>query len=330
MNGYEFPPEELVRRGELVAQIDRLAPDVGPNPTDWPGLVCYRFDAPVPPHWDEVASLALCVVAQGRKRVQIEGQEYFYDPLHYLVMTRGLRLQAEILEASPSRPFLSLVLCIEPQVVAEILGQMRDQAPVLFRTRAPAPQPPAYVSPLDQDLMGALQRFLHALNAEGDRGVLAPLYLREIVYRLLRAEQHARLIESALRETGFDPVTSAIRFMKREIATTLTVADIAETVHMSESAFAHLFKAVTGVSPYQFLRRLRLEQARTMLVNDGSSVTEASTAVGYSSLSHFISEFRRHFGETPRTYSARLRGLKGIAVRDATDLGSATLRAAAE
>lgn len=305
---YESQLEERARAGELVALVARFSPRIGPNACEWPGITFYRFEESVADLWDAVSSLSLCVVAQGRKRVRIGPLDYVYDPLHYLVLTRGTRFEADILEASRAKPFLSFVLVVDPETVTEVLAAMHRQTPALFWTKPAPTTPSAYVTPLDQNLMGAVQRFLQSLDSHADRTVLAPMYLREIVYRLLGSEQRQRLVRSAMMESGTNAIAASVRIMKTQIARPLTVAELAESACMSQSAFAHLFKEATGVSPYQFLKQLRLEHARKLLL-DGRNVSSAASEVGYSSLSHFIDEFRRYFGETPRNYYEQLRKL---------------------
>ncbi len=312
------PEAEMAPRCHLLAQVARHTPAEGPNRCQWPGLTFYRFDRPVTLGWHAVDSLAFYVVAQGRLRIRIGSVDYLYDPFHYLVASPGLHFQAQILQASAARPFLSFVLRVHPDVVAEVLQAMpRKAAPVLTRssgghsraggTRTEEVQTAAYVTPLEPSLKGAVRRFLTTLDTEPDRQVLAPIYLREMVYRLLRCQQWTRLVESALGKADADPVKAAIRYMKSEMGEPITVRDVAEAVGFSESALAHFFKAAMGASPYQFLKQLRLEQARDLLVRGSHSVSEAATQVGYTSRSHFIAEFKRYFGETPRAYSDRLK-----------------------
>jgi AraC-like DNA-binding protein len=305
---------------ELSRYIARQASSEGPSHSAiWPGLTFYRFEQRVALHWNEVGSASLCMVVQGRKRLRIGSANYFYDPLHYLVIKRGLSFQAEIMQASRERPFLSFVLQMQPDLVAGVYNEMIQLARGDLRIE-PAPSlPDVYVSVLDSQLVGAVQRFLQALEEEPDRMVLAPMYLREIVYRLLRSEQHAWLLESAAHETQGNTITAAIAFMQQEMHRPLTVRGLAEAVSMSESGFAHLFKATTGVSPLQFLKRMRLEHARKFLLG-GSSVGDAAEGVGYTSLSHFICEFKRHFGESPRAYALRVRGLHAASVRDMSNV----------
>ena len=309
-------PEELSQAGELVALIARQAITEGPTHSEWPGLTFYRFEERITPQWDEVGSVSLCMVVQGRKRVTIGMVDYFYDPFHYLVMKRGLRFQAEILQASPQCPFLSFVLQVQPDLVTEVYDSMYRLVPDVLRNEQMPLVPDAHVTVLDQPLVGAVQRFLSALESDIERKLLAPMYLREIVYRLLRAEQRSLLLESAAREVQGNAITTAICFMKQEMHRPLTVRILANAVNMSESAFAHVFKATTGAPPLQFLKQLRMEQANRFLLS-GANVSEAADKVGYASLSHFICEFKRYFGEPPKTYARRLQNLQAAAARDA-------------
>jgi AraC-like DNA-binding protein len=311
--------EGVVLPGELVASIARQALNEGPTCTFWPGLTFYRFEQRVATHWDEVSSASLCMVVQGRKRLRFGSVNYFYDPFHHLVIKRGLRFQAEILQASPERPFLSFVLQLQPDLVTEVNDEMNRLIPRVLRIEPAPPTPDVYVAALDLPLVGAVQRFLLALESESERGMLAPIYLREIVYRLLRSEQRTWLMEGAAREIQGNAITAAIAFMRQEMDQPLTVRDLAEAVSMSESGFAHLFKATIGVSPLQFLKQMRLEHARKSLLS-GSNVSEAANSVGYASLSHFISEFKRHFGESPKAYAQRLRDLHLAAISDTSNV----------
>ncbi|MGH3555938.1 MAG: AraC family transcriptional regulator [Mycobacterium sp.] len=303
MSTLELPLEERLAGGDIIAEMSQKAPNPGPNTGSWPGLTLYRFTAPQAPQWDEVRSLSFCFVAQGRKAVYANGTQYRYDPFNYFVCNRGMQFQAEILEASIEKPFLSFVLQIDPTVVRQVAADMRDCDTTVFRKAVAAPPPPdAYVSPLDQNLMGAILRFLRSVDTGADRRVLAPMYLQEIVYRVLQAEQCQRLIDSASSEIDSNPVSAAVEYVHARMDEPVTVNDLAAHVCMSPSAFAHLFRESIGVSPYQFVKSVRLDRARVLLVEDGLSVNEAARKVGYSSLSHFINEFKRRYGVTPRGY----------------------------
>jgi AraC-like DNA-binding protein len=328
--------DERLRAGDLIAELRGRAEVIGPNRTTWPGLTVYRFEAPSGRQWSEVRSLALCVVAQGRKAVTIDETTYRYDPFNYLVLHRGMRFESEILEASLAKPFLSFVLQIDPAVVQRVSADMHEGAAAAFRRhqaaaafrrhqaatalsgprwsltapsprtapeQAPRREPPARVSPLDANMCGAVLRFLRAAQTGPDRRVLAPMYLQEIVYRMLGAGQRQRLLEAAASESEANPVTQVIAYVRSHLAEPLSVADLAEQACLSPSAFAHLFRDVSGMSPYQFIKSVRLDRARELLVASELNVSEVARSVGYSSLSHFINEFKRHFGVTPRAYA---------------------------
>jgi AraC-like DNA-binding protein len=296
--------EMTVGVGDLIAELAARAPESGANVPGWPGLVIYRFTSPAGPTWEEIQSLSLCIIAQGRKSVTADGQTFVYDPFHYLVLRSHLHFQAEILEASAGRPFLSFVLQIDPAVVRQVSSDMLIRRTTAFRPRAEQGRPSgdAFVSAMDTELLGAVLRFLRATRAAADRRVLAPLYLREMVYRVLQREQYARLLALAAAESAANPVSAVLEYVRGHLAEPLTVADMAERVSLSPSAFAHLFRDITGRSPYQFLKEMRLDRARELLVDGNLAVARISKEVGYASVSHFIAEFRGRFGVTPRAY----------------------------
>jgi AraC-like DNA-binding protein len=299
-----YTDDPAVSAGELVAQLAARAPAVGANTGLWPGLTIYRFTAPVGPTWEEITSLSLCIVAQGRKAVTVDGETYRYDQFRYLVLRSNLHFQAEILEASVAKPFLSFVLQIDPALVRQVSSDMVERRTTVFRSdRSPATaEKPAHVSVLDQELLGGVLRFLRATAGDTDRRVLAPLYLQEMVYRVLQREQYARLLSIAAAEAASNPVSAVLEYMRERLADPITVADLAEQVSLSPSAFSHLFRDVTGRSPYQFLKEMRLDRARELLVDGQWAVARISKEVGYASVSHFIREFRGRFGATPRSY----------------------------
>ena len=281
--------------------VGELAPERGANETRWQGLTCYRFEQPQDKNWDAVRSLSVGVVAQGRKCVTVEGVEYLYDPMKLLVLTSGMRFQAEILSASPSEPFLSFVLQLDPDLVRHVSAEMSPSVHAVRESGAPG----AYVTPLSSELTDVLTRFLAAISSEIDSKILGPIYLREVVYRLLQAQKDDRLLEAALLEQANSPVAMAVRYIRSHISEPLSVGDLADLVNLSSSAFAHIFREVTGLAPYQYVKNLRLEQAHDLIVDRGMGVGEAAQAVGYTSLSHFINEFKRQFGVTPGKLSAR-------------------------
>jgi AraC-type transcriptional regulator N-terminus len=202
----------IIGAGDLVAELASMATEAGANTGVWPGLTVYRFTAPAGPTWEEIQSLSLCIVAQGRKAVTVGGETYLYDPFRYLVLSSHLHFQAEILEASFGRPFLSLVLQIDPALVRQVSSDMLERRTTAFRSPGAEirPTPEACVSALDQELTGVVLRFLRAVRNIADRRVLAPLYLQELVYRVLQREQYARLLALAAAESASNPVSAVL------------------------------------------------------------------------------------------------------------------------
>lgn len=310
--------EQLLTTGDLIAELAARAPKIGGNDGGWPGLTIYRFHEPTEPTWEEIKSLSIGIVAQGRKAVIVEGSTYNYDPFNYLVLSSHLHFQAQILEATPRKPFLSFVLQVDPALVKKVSADMIDR-----RTAAgfpPVKTSPAsekgMVSALDPELMSVVIRFLQSLESGADRRVLTPIYLQEIVYRVLQREQFARMLHIAAKQAGGNPVSAALTYIREHYAEPVTVNDMAERVNLCPSSFSHLFREVTGSSPYQFLKEIRLDRARELLLEGRLSVTDVSRAVGYSSASHFIKEFRARFGTTPRAYvDAQALGVELVALR---------------
>jgi AraC-like DNA-binding protein len=297
-----LPLEERMTSSDLVAELMRRAPQLGGNCGVWPGLTIYRFTAPLEPTWEEITSLSLGVVAQGRKRVTVGEHAYVYDPFKYLVLKSHMHFQAEIVEASPAKPFLSLVLQIDPAVVRKVSIEMLEQRSPVIGRPGPAPESPGFVSAVDVPLMGGVLRFLRSLDSGSDRRILAPAYLQEIVYRILQAEQYARLLELAADQHHNDPVATVTAYARERLSEPLTVADLAERVSLSPSALSALFRESTGRSPYQFIKEMRLNRARDLLVEGTNTVACVSRAVGYATPSHFTNEFRRRFGMSPKAY----------------------------
>jgi AraC-like DNA-binding protein len=296
------PLEEKVTSGDLVAELLGKAPRLGGNTGSWPGLTVYRFHAPAEPSWEEVQSLSLCVVAQGRKCVTVDDVRFPYDPFHYLVLNSNLHFQAEIVEASAAKPFVSLVLEIDPAVVRKVSVEMLERRAAALPGAEQAEPERSFLSPLSSDLMGAVLRFLRAVSTGPDRRILAPAYLQEIVYRVLQADQYARLMEIAAEQQHNDPIARVVGYAREHLGEPLTVADLAERLSLSPSAFAALFRESTGRSPYQFVKEMRLNRARELLLAGDKTVAAISRSVGYSTPSHFINEFRKKYGMSPRAY----------------------------
>jgi AraC-like DNA-binding protein len=297
------PIEHRLTSGDLVAELADRAPLEGANVGLWPGLTIYRFTEPTEPRWEEIRALSLGVVAQGRKAVMSVGRRFVYDQFNYLVISSGHHFECQILEASAEEPCLCFVLEVEPALVRRVSADMLERRDPSSAAPRKVPPEACAVSAMNDDLMSSVLRFLRSLSDGPDRRVLAPLYLQEIVYRVLQREQFGRMLHIAGQQSAGNPVAAAVNYVAEHLDEPVTVNALAEQVSLSPSAFSRLFREVTGRSPYQFVKETRLSRARELLVEGRLGVAEVSRAVGYASPSHFIKEFRSRFGTTPRDYA---------------------------
>jgi AraC-like DNA-binding protein len=244
----------------------------------------------------------LCVIAQGSKEILLGESRYRYDPFHYLLTTVDLPYAGQVLEASKARPYLSLRLELAPTLVSSVMveaghAQPRDRMDV----RAIA------VSPLDGNLLDAVVRLTRLLVAPAEVPVLLPLITREIIYRLLVGEQGARLRYLAVL-SGYTPhIARAIARLRRDFDQPLHIESLARELGMSVSGLHHHFKAVTTLSPLQFQKRLRLLEARRLMLGEDLEAKGAAYRVGYRDVSHFNREYKSLFGLPPMRDVQRLR-----------------------
>jgi len=287
-------------RAELVERISRAVPeDGGAAPLD--GLSLYRSSSPTEP-LHAVYHPSFCVIAQGSKEVVVGEHRYRYDPYHYLLVTAELPFVGQVLEASAERPYLTVILTLDPALVSSVMVEAGGAA-----QRSRVERMALDVSPLGADLLGAVVRLVRLLDAPADAPILAPLISREIVYRLLMGAQGDRLRHIAILGGHSHRVARAIRRLREDFDQPIPVESMAEDVGMSVSSFHHHFKIVTGMSPLRFQKQLRLQEARRLMLGGGLDAATAGYRVGYNDASHFSREYKRLFGEPPMHDVERLR-----------------------
>ncbi len=248
------------------------------------------------------------VVLQGRKRVTIGDQVLHYDPQHFFVTSLDLPSLATILDASPQTPFLSMALRLDLRLIANLI--LEGVAP---------PPPPAggerhamTTGRLEPPLLDAFARLLTLVDEPMHAAALAPLVQQEIMYRLLTGVAGWRLRQIAAVDGQGHQISRAIGLLKSQFAGALRLEDLARATHMSVSSLHHHFKALTGMSPLQFQKQLRLVEARRLLLGEGVDAATAAYRVGYESPSQFSREYSRHFGAPPLRDIARLRDLLAV------------------
>ncbi len=281
-------------RQELVRLLDGSTRDVeGTVKTAIAGLSLHRIMRPADPK-PTIQSPALALIAQGSKRVFVGDDQYEYDPLHYMVTSVDLPAIGKVTVASATQPYLGLRLDLDVDAIAELI---QDES---LPPAAPADASRGlYVNRLSAAMLDAVLRLLRLLAAPDDIPILAPMIKREILYRLLRNGQGARLRQIALQDSQTQRVAKAIRLLRENFAQSLRMESIARDVHMSVSSLHHHFKAVTAMSPLQYQKQLRLQEARRLVLLDDIDVAIVAHRVGYESASQFSREYSRFFGAPP-------------------------------
>lgn len=287
-----------VYRSELVDRIAQALPEDG-EIEPIPGLRFHRVSSPTELH-HSLLEPAFCVIAQGSKQVLVGNRRLKYDPYHYLIATLELPVASHVLEATPEHPYLSLSLKLDPFLVGSIMIEAGYTA-----SNRRADVPAFDVSPLDPNLLEAVVRLVRLIETPDEARVLAPLIVREIIFRLLKGEQGARLRHIAVLDGHHPHITRAVNRIRRDFNQPLMIDELARELGMSLSAFYQHFKAVTGMSPLQFQKRLRLQEARRLLLK-GLDAATAGYQVGYNDPSHFSRDYKRLFGQPPMRDIKRL------------------------
>ncbi len=298
---------EQARTDELAELIMRALREDG-SVELLKGLSLHRVSAPHEP-LHSVYEPVFCVIAQGSKEVFLNDERYVYDPYHYLLVTAELPIIGHVLEASRERPYLSFRLELDPTLVSSVIVEVQQ-------TQEVSPQNPANVraidvSALDAGLLDAVIRLVRLLDTPTEAAFLAPLITREIIYRLWMGEQGDRLRYIAAQSGYTPPIAKAIKRLHKDFDQPLRIDSIARDLGMSVSGFHHHFKAVTAMSPLQFQKRLRLQEARRLMLGEGLDASGAAYRVGYNDASHFNREYKRLFGVSPMRDVQRLREATG-------------------
>jgi len=249
-----------------------------------------------------VVEPSICVIAQGSKEVLLGESRYHYDPAHYLLTTVALPRVSQVLSASKEQPYLSLRLELDPSLVSSVAVEAdhiwsKQQAAVSAIT----------VSLLDANLLEAFVRLVRLVDSPAHARVLGPLITREILYWLLIGEQGSRLRHLAL-QGGYTPaIIQAVKRLRQHFDQPLRIEELAQDLGMSVSGFHHHFKAITALSPLQFQKQLRLQEARRLMLSEDLDAASAAYRVGYQDAAYFNREYKSLFGIPPMRDVQRLR-----------------------
>ncbi|MDZ8080245.1 MAG: AraC family transcriptional regulator [Nostoc sp. DcaGUA01] len=301
----EFEKRKMqINREELIERMIRLAPENRVLEV-FPGIFIYQSSKPTE---SEVSVLkpAFCVIAQGSKDVLLNDELFHYDSGHYLISTLDLPIMSNVVEASEEKPYLNLRIDLDPSLVAAVMIESGIET-----KKSDAGVKAMDVSPVDADLLDAVVKLVKLFDTPDEMKFLAPLIIREIVYRLLKGKQRARLGQLITTEGDVQRISRVVSQIRENIERPLKIEDTARELGMSVSGFHSHFKSVTAMSPLQFQKQIRLQEARRLMLAENMDVASASFRVGYDDASYFSREYKKLFGIPPHRDIAKLRSNLG-------------------
>ena len=284
----------LALTAELARLTQRLAPLAGDHETALPDLRVHRRNGPTEPlHC--IFPLGFALTTQGHKQVLLGEKVFSYGPGESMLTTIDLPVAAHITRATAREPYLGISLAFDATSLARVLTEVE-----LPRVASVMRFEPLSVQRLDEPVLDALVRLLRLLEEPAMLRYVAPLIRQEILVRSLHGPHAAHLAHLAAAGSPRRQVADIVTWLKQHFTEPVAVDELAERANMSASTFRQHFRAMTGMSPVQFQKRLRLQEARQLMLNDGASAAGASALVGYESASQFNREYRRLFGAPPQ------------------------------
>lgn len=287
----------LAYQTQIVAFMSEHLKEDGIHETAIPSLTFMRAST-LPGAIHSVYEPSLCVIAQGAKTATLADETYRYDPFSYLVTSARLPIIGNITQASPELPYMALHLRLP---MSDILDMTVGQNTSRNAAETAATDRGIFVNQSEPSLLDALLRLLRLLDTPADIPMLAPLITREIIYRVLQSKNGQRIRQFAIIGSHAHSIAEAIRLISRDFAKPLRVESLAKEVNLSVSALHKHFKNVTGMSPLQYQKFIRLQEARSILFSGNAEAADAAYRVGYESPSQFSREYARMFGLPPKS-----------------------------
>lgn len=248
-----------------------------------------------------VSKSVICVIAQGSKAVYLNETLFHYSAGSYLISTLNLPIKSKVVEASKDKPYLNFMIVIDPTLIADVMLELS-----IIPTNTPSVKA-MDVGLLDVDLLEGVVKLARLFDNPYDAQFLAPLILREMIYRLLRGDQSARLSQSISGAGNTYRIGQAVQYIRQNIAQPLSIDELAREQGMSVSSFHQHFKTIVAMSPLQFQKQIRLQEARRLMLSDNMDVATASNCVGYDDPSYFIRQYKKLFGTPPHKDIVKLR-----------------------
>ncbi|HCG7914036.1 TPA: AraC family transcriptional regulator [Vibrio parahaemolyticus] len=278
---------------KLAKLIDRWTGNANQYDTPISGLRFSRWTTPTPPT-SYTHNPSICLIAQGRKRVLLGEESFIYDANHFLISSVDLPIIANIIEASEEQPYLGLLMELDLTEISQLIADSE-----LAFTQSKEAQKGIAVGELSESLLDAFVRLAELLDEGQNIKILAPIIKRETFYRLLMSEQGTRLHQIVTAGSHSHQIAKAIDWLKNNFVKSLSVGDLASYTGMSKSSFYTHFRSMTSMTPLQFQKKLRLSEARRLMLTENLDAMAATFKVGYESPSQFSREYSRLFGAPP-------------------------------
>jgi AraC-like DNA-binding protein len=286
---------------ELARLIERYSEQDGVHPTAVPSLFLIRESMVTEPI-SRVTETSFCIIAQGEKEVYLGEERFRYGPAHYIVASVDLPVTGQVIQASPDSPYLALKLEFTPNQILDVLSDSDLQAGKKKNAKRAM-----FVSTAEPSLFDAVIRLARLLENPKHIPVLAPLLTKEILYWILQGAHGYALEQMAIKGSSGNRVRKVTEYIIHHYDCSFKIEDLAEIANMSVPSLHRHFKEVTAMSPIQFQKQLRLQEARRMLLTNTTDIAEAAFRVGYESQSQFSREYSRQFGCPPREDLNRIR-----------------------
>lgn len=277
---------------ELQQLLLARMPEENVVDTSVPGMSLFRIDHSFrkrPQYYHP----QIIILAQGKKRIFLGDKTFEYDPHHYYVQAVPLPVECEAV-IEDGRPMLGITLAVSPQAISEILSAMEADLPPASKVHTSL-----YDAPLSEGIVDATLRLLNTLDSRSESRVLGPLYLKELLFKVMSGEQGEVLRELAMNNRGFYQVSRIISRIHEDCSQDFDVQDLAREAGMSTTAFHTTFKNLTCTSPLQYIKNVRLHRAKALIQLQGEKANQAASMVGYESATQFSREYKRFFGVTP-------------------------------
>jgi AraC-like DNA-binding protein len=316
---HALPPSDRGRelRTELARKIALFMGSEENRATDIPGLTLHRRIATTAP-CSMTYEPGVTVIAQGRKRVDLGRTTFIYGESQYLLTSVDLPIVSQIVEASEETPCLAMSLKLEMPMIRELLSREETQV-----AEAPSDSPAMATGEATVEFLSACCRLMDLLDTPQDIPFLSGLIQREIIYRILRGPEGARLRAIATLGDQSHRTAKAIAWIKTNYAKPLRVEELAQIAGMGLSTLHHHFRALTAMSPLQYQKQLRLQAARGRMLVDGLDAASAAFEVGYESASQFNREYSRFFGQPPMRDIRTLRSPSALPLESVSNQQSA-------